>query len=59
MKEWLVESLISLLRFLGLVFLCGIVATLAVAGLRYKVEEPPKEQSKLVSIFEIQVRGTG
>ena len=55
MKEWLVASWIGFLRFFGQVFICGIVATLAVAGLRYKV--PPKEAS-MMEIYSVNVRGT-
>ncbi len=57
MKEWLVARWIGILRFCGLVFICGVVATLAVAGLRYKVE-PEKQPEQLVSVFEIEVQGT-
>ncbi len=55
MKEWLVARWIGLLRFFGLVFICGVVATLAVAGLRYKV--PPKVTS-MKEIYSVQVSGT-
>ena len=54
MKEWLVARWIGILRFFGLVFICGVVATLAVAGLRYKV--PAEESFK--EIYLVQVSGT-
>ena len=56
MKEWIVGQLIGLIRFAGLVLLCGIVATLAVAGLRYKIT--PKE-TPMVEIYSVQVSGIG
>jgi hypothetical protein len=55
MKEWLVARWIGILRFFGLVFICGVVATLAVAGLRYKVT--PKE-TPMVEIYSVEVSGT-
>lgn len=55
MKEWLVARWIGFLRFFGLVFICGVVATLAVAGLRYKVT--PKE-TPMVEIYSVEVSGT-
>jgi hypothetical protein len=52
------ENLVGLGRFLGLVLICTIVATLAVAGLRYKVEPEKQAEQQLVSVFEIEVQGT-
>lgn len=56
MKEWILSQWVGFLRFAGLVFLCGVVATMAVAGLRYKVS--PKEEV-LVEIYQVKVAGLG
>lgn len=57
-KEKLISSILGLFRFLGLVLFCGVIATLSVAGLRYKVPEP-KSTIKWVTIYETPVVGSG
>ena len=54
MKEWILSQWVGFLRFAGLVFLCGVVATLAVAGLRYKVPE-----NSMKELYSVQVSGIG
>ena len=48
---------VGLAKFLGLMFFCFVVATLSVAGLRYKVVQQP-EKVIWKTIYETQVNGT-
>ena len=52
MKEKIFQTLMGLLRFLGLVLLCGTVATAAVFMLKYKPAEPA-----LIEVYQIKVDG--
>ena len=52
MKEKIFQVLVGLSRFLGLVLLCGTVATAAVFMLKYKPAEPA-----LIEIYQVEVDG--
>jgi len=54
MKEKIFQTLMGLLKFLGLVLLCGTVATAAVFMLKYR---PNPSDPVMIEIYQIKVDG--